>query len=169
MIFRPAWILGIDLGTTTGTALLAADGSIVSQTVRLPRANPTAAYLALAGAIDCEIERQVKRLGHGGMVAYEDVPAQAHTAGDAAHRWGGFEAILMMACGRADVPFLGVPPATWKRAAGLGSGTGPAAALLAARGRWADAGIASPDEAVARWIAVAARRMVDERKIRRAR
>jgi hypothetical protein len=145
-------ILGLDLGTSTGWAV--ADGPRVTRSGvwRLPPADPSAAYAALR---DC-LEYELSEMPVPGLVAYEAVPASAHRGGDAAHRWGGFEAIVLAECEARQVRYLGVPIATWKRAAGLRSGTGPAEALAAAHRRWPVPHFETADEAVARWVAIAA-------------
>lgn len=144
-------ILAFDLGTTTGWAYM--HGSwIESCVIRLPKASPALAYAELAA----EIERILNTSPGLDVIAYEAVPAQAHSGGIAAHRWGGYEAILLLTALRWRVPYLGLMPTQWKRAAGLRSRTGPGEALAAARARWPLDTFATADEAVARWIAVAA-------------
>lgn len=150
-------ILGLDLGTTTGYALV--NGSEVAQSgvLRLPGAEPSRAYSLfrefLEDSLICWHVLDARRVD---LVAYEAVPAQAHAGGDAAHRWGGWEALLLAECERAGIRYLGVPIARWKKAAGLRSGSSPADALAAARKRWPGYKFATADEAVARWIAVSA-------------
>jgi len=143
-------ILALDLGMTTGWARTTDDGTVYSSGVwcmdgwDVPRA-----YSQIREDIEM-------RVGTVSLVAYEDVPASAHRGGDAAHRWGGFEAIVLTACYRHRKQYLGVKPAQWKRVAGLRSGSGPEDALRAAQARWPDHVFATDDEAVARWVALAA-------------
>lgn len=151
-------ILALDLGTTAGWALVAPSGVVFSSGIwRLPAARPSQAYRELADYLAAAVAgwpgRDVRSVE---LVAYEAVPAQAHAGGDAAHRWGGFEALVLAECERTRTRYLGVGIARWKRAAGLRSGSGPAAALAAARARWPGVAFASADEAVARWVGVAA-------------
>lgn len=152
-------ILALDLGTTTGWALH--DGRDVAESGawRLPKADPAAAYLELGDKLLHLYKRRSVNL-----IAYESVPAQAHAGGDAAHRWGGFEAIVLFGCARFQVQYLRVGIATWKRAAGLRAGTGPAEAIAAAQRRWPGVEFAAEDEAVARWVAVAAASRTGRRK-----
>lgn len=145
-------ILALDLGTLTGWATLDARGRLRSGLWRLPEANAIAAYVALRQHL-----REILDARHPRLVAYEDVPGNVHLSGESAHRWGGFEAVVLLACAEHRVPrFLGVNPATWKTAAGLTTETSEGPALAAARRRWPGVRFESADEAVARWVAVAA-------------
>ena len=98
------------------------------------------------------------------LLAFEDVPASAHSGGDAAHVWGALHGVALTCCAETGTRYLGVGIATWKRAAGLRSHSNAAAALAAARRRWPGVDFAAEDEAVARWVAVAAQRMTAERR-----
>lgn len=149
-------ILALDLGLSTGLALHDGGDVTWSATVTLPAAAPSRAYAALRIHVESFVGYPVGDQRRPDLVAYEAVPAQAHVGGDAAHRWGGFEAIVLAECERARVRYLGIRPAEWKRAAGLRSGTDAADALAAARRRWPGVKFGSADEAVARWIAVTA-------------
>jgi hypothetical protein len=151
-------ILGLDLGTTTGFACLG-DLGIVSGVWRFPEAHPSRAYALLRSRLVATFDLAPADARRPHLVAYERVPGQAHVSSDAAHRWGGFEAILLAECERAKIPFLGVGIATWKKEAGLRSGTDAGVALVAAQQEWPKVTFATPDEAVARWIARAARRV----------
>lgn len=152
-------ILALDLGTTTGFALHDGRDVVRSGVWRFTASSPSSAY--------AELRHDLRLLlfwlppldparGEAHLLAYEAVPAQAHAGGDAAHRWGGFEAIVLAECEAERVRYLGIRPAAWKRAAGLRSATGEAEALAAAQRRWPGVVFGSEDEAVARFVAVAA-------------
>ena len=151
-------ILALDLATTTGWALH--DGVDVTRSGvwRLPKAEPAIAYDRLRGqVIDglCECKPD--------LLAYELVPGSIHKSGDAAHRYGGFEAVVLLECVASLTRYLGIPIATWKREAGVRTGTKDVHALKAARLRWPGVEFKTADEAVARWVAVAAARKVAAR------
>lgn len=150
-------ILGLDFGQTTGWAIGAGDGVIRSGVFELD-SDPAKAYRSLQLAMVT-----VRGWSYGiDLIAYESVPASVHRGGTAAHRWGGYEAIILAYCVQHGMPYLGVPIQTWKRAAGVRSASGPDEALQAARARWPGVEFATADEAVARWVAVAAHRMTAE-------
>jgi len=143
-------ILALDLGLQTGFALH--DGIDVDRSgVRYLPADHSAAVKSLH-----EWLRTVVRKNAVDLIAFEDVPAQAHSGGIAAHLWGAWYGIVLLAARQTGTRYLGVNPATWKRAAELGSGTGEADALRAARARWPRVPFETADEAVARFVAVAA-------------
>lgn len=148
-------ILALDLGTTTGYALLG-DVGIVSGVWHLPPANPSRAYATLRARLAVALDFPVGDARRPTLVAYEDVPGQAHVSTESAHRWGGYEAILLAECERTRIPFLGIGPATWKKRAGVRSGTDATIAMYAAQKEWPRKKFATPDECVARWVALAA-------------
>lgn len=145
-------ILALDLGTLTGWAIL--DGARFRRggTWDVSHAEPADRVHALRahvlGELACGID----------LVAYEHVPAQAHSGGDAAHLWGAWWGIVLLCCADTRTRYLGIRPAAWKRAAGLRSGSKTPEALAAAQRRWPGVEFESADEAVARWVAVAAAR-----------
>ena len=146
-----AAVLALDLGRATGWAFLEWGEVAISRPLFLP-VDDGRAMVALRKRI-----RELIRKHRPDVIAYEDVPAQAHTGGDAAHLWGAWYGCVMLVCRETGTPYLGVLPAQWKAAAGLLSASGPADALRAARARWPALGEgATEDEAVARWVAVAA-------------
>jgi Holliday junction resolvasome RuvABC endonuclease subunit len=49
------------------------------------------------------------------LVGFEEVPR--HRGVHAAHRYGGVVALIMKVCDQLEVPYTGVPIATWKRLA----------------------------------------------------
>lgn len=144
-------ILALDLGTLTGWATFTpkARPVIRSGVWNLADPEPGRRILALRRLLRAELPGVE-------LLAFEDVPAQAHSGGDAAHLWGAWWGELMATCSERRLRFLGVAPATWKRAADLGAGTDAIDALRAAQARWPGVRFATPDEAVARWVAVAA-------------
>lgn len=142
-------ILSLDLGLSCGWAC-APRGTIGSSgTWRLSEGDRARAYAALREELLSDVTR-----GDVSLIAYEDVPAQTHSGGDAAHFWGGLEGVVLTVCAETSTRYLGVKPAQWKRAAGLRSATGPAEALVAAKKRWPEWTFTSEDEAVARWVGV---------------
>lgn len=83
-------------------------------------------------------------------VAYEEV--RRHMGVDAAHVYGGLQAVLTAECERQGIPYEGIPVATIKKHA-TGKGNAKKDAMMnAARQRWS--GFNGDDnEADARWIA----------------
>lgn len=146
-----ASVLGLDLGRSAGWAFLDHGEVVDSCPIVLP-ADDGRAMVALRNRI-----RTLLRRYRPDVIAYEHVPAQAHTGGDAAHLWGAWYGCLMLVCRETGTPYLAIRPAEWKSAAGLLSASGPADALRAARARWPALGEGvTEDESVARWVAVAA-------------
>lgn len=142
-------ILAIDLGTTTGWAIGERD-VLTSGVWRLRSDSVAGTYAALRDEL-----REIVASAKPSVIAYEAVPGSAHRAGDAAHRWGGLEALVLVAAVDAGARYLGVGIATWKRVAGLRSHSTAADARAAAAARW-PVRLASSDEAVARWVLLAA-------------
>ena len=121
-------ILSLDLGTSTGWALRAADGHVVSgtQTFKPGRFEGGGMrYLrfrrwltetkAAAGAIEAVYFEEVRR--HAGV--------------DAAHAYGGFLATLTAWCEHHQIPYSGVPVGVIKKHA-TGKGNADKAAMVAA-------------------------------------
>ncbi|MDC7707231.1 crossover junction endodeoxyribonuclease RuvC [Vogesella indigofera] len=105
-------ILALDLGTTTGWALRASDGSITSGSecfrpqrfegggMRYLRFKRWLTELkAVAGGIDSLHFEEVRR----------------HVSTDAAHAYGGFLATLTAWCEHHQIPYQGVPVGTIKK------------------------------------------------------
>jgi hypothetical protein len=146
-------ILALDLGLKTGAAVLSPDGALLSWLWRLPGKTSAdhARFFQLAKSLLHALEENAPI----GLIAYEEL----HFAGggpDALISYGGLRATVLLTAAGAGVPYLGIKPATWKRAAGLEARTDAKDALAAAMRRWPAASFESPDVAVARWIAVAA-------------
>lgn len=145
-------ILALDLGLSTGVAWHDGTDVVRSRTLRVEGDSTAAQYAHFHATLLHWLREDVS------LVAYEAVPAQAHSGGDAAHRWGGWEACVLLACVERHVCYLGLRPAEWKRAAGLRAGSKAPDALRAAQERWPGHRFTSEDEGVSRWIAVAAAR-----------
>lgn len=144
-------ILALDLGLRCGVAITGGE-PIASEIWQLDRDDDQAhsRFGRLFVLLSCRVESVEPDL-----IAYEEL----HFAGggpDALVSYGGLRGVLLLVAARHDTRYLGVKPATWKKAAGLGAGSKAKDALAAARARWPGVEFASADEAVARWIAVAA-------------
>jgi len=143
-------ILGLDLGTTTGWAVR--DGGVCASGMWLLKP-PRGAAFGYRFREFGVLVRGVVVHDEVGLVAYEDVKAHAGTL--AAHVYGGFLAILEVACGDLGVPLkaLGVG-AIKKFATGKGNAD-KETMVLAARRRWPEWKREKYDhnEADARWIA----------------
>lgn len=105
-------ILALDLGTTTGWALCAADGPIVSGTMsfrpsRYERGGMR--YLRFRSWLN-EI---ANRVGEIGTVHFEEV--RRHVSTDSSHIYGGFLAHLSAWCEVQKIAYQGVPVGTIKR------------------------------------------------------
>lgn len=146
MSTRSRRILALDLGTRTGWALRTDTGIDGSGAWKLPSAEPGRAYSEFFERLTDEV-----RLSRPTFLAYEDVPARAHRGGDAAHRWGGFESLVLVAARWNDVRVVPVPIQSWKKYAGLPAASGPDEALAACRGLHPE--VRSPDQAVAIFVA----------------
>ena len=143
-------ILALDLGLKCGVAVLRGS-DFDSNLWRLDEIDYAhGRFHSLDVHLAAAIEEHRPRI-----IAYEEL----HFAGggpDALVSYGGLRAVVLLAAARAAVPYLGVSPATWKRVAGLGAGTKAKDAAVAARVRWPGVSFQSDDEAVARFIALAA-------------
>lgn len=151
----PRTILALDLGTTAGWATVSLGGDLpyvsASGVFALPGGDKSRAYRAWRLALDATWTR----LRLGVVVAYEEGPPRVQR-GVAAQRWGGFEAILLDACEARRTPYIGLTPTQWKAHAGVRLASGPDEALRAAQAAWPGHTFRTPDEAVARWIGMAA-------------
>ena len=120
--------LALDLGTHTGWALRARDGTITSGTIsfrpgRFEGAGMT--FLRFRGWLE-----EIAGLAHGlDTVVFEEVRRHAGTT--AAHVYGGFLAHLTAWCEHERVPYRGVPVGTIKRHA-TGKGNAGKEAVIAA-------------------------------------
>lgn len=143
-------ILALDLGLKCGVAMIDGD-RMTSNLWRLDESDlPHWRFHALRLNLGVAVESYRPQL-----VAYEEL----HFAGGgpaALVSYGGLRAVVLLEAAQSNVKYLGIGPSTWKKAAGLGAGTKAADALAAARARWPGHEFQSHDEAVARWIALAA-------------
>lgn len=120
-------ILSMDLGTTTGWALLTLSDSIVSGTISFKPQRFEGGgmrYLRFKKWLD-EI------LGTNGNISavyFEEV--RRHMGVDAAHAYGGFMAHLTAWCETHSIPYQGVPVGTIKRHA-TGKGNANKDAVIA--------------------------------------
>lgn len=124
-----AALLALDLGTTTGWALRAPEGSVVSgaQSFRPSRFEGGGMrFLRFRGWLE---ELVATSGGTLGAVFFEEV--RRHAGVDAAHVYGGLLATLTAWCEHRRIPYSGVPVATIKRHA-TGKGNADKAAVIAA-------------------------------------
>lgn len=104
--------LCLDLGTTTGWALLEDDGSSNSGTVSFkPQRFEGGGMRFLRFKRWLTDTKNV--VGHIDAVYFEEV--RRHLGVDAAHAYGGFMAHLTAWCEHHGIPYLGVPVGTIKR------------------------------------------------------
>jgi Holliday junction resolvasome RuvABC endonuclease subunit len=108
----PAAILALDLGTTTGWALLGADGVVTSGTASFKPSRYDGGgmrYLRFRAWLE-QLRRYAGRIE---AVHFEEV--RRHVGVDAAHLYGGFLATLSAWCEHQTIPYQGVPVGTIKR------------------------------------------------------
>jgi Holliday junction resolvasome RuvABC endonuclease subunit len=121
-------VLALDLGTTTGWALLTGDGRITSGTISF---KPT--RFEGGGMRYLRFRRWLAEIadlaGGIGRIAFEEV--RSHAGTDAAHVHGAFLGMLTAWCEERAVPYEGVPVATIKRFA-TGKGNAGKEAVIAA-------------------------------------
>lgn len=120
--------LALDLGTSTGWALLTADGRTVSGTESFKPGRFEGGgmrYLRFRRWLT-ELKGTTEGLE---AVYFEEV--RRHIGVDAAHAYGGFLATLTAWCEHHSIPYQGVPVGTIKRHA-TGKGNADKAAMLAA-------------------------------------
>lgn len=107
-------VLALDLGTTTGWALMGRDGSIVSDTESFKPHR-----FEGGGMRFLRFKRwltEVKQSTDGiDAVYFEEV--RRHLGVDAAHAYGGFMAHLTAWCEHHQIPYQGVPVGTIKKSA----------------------------------------------------
>ena len=124
-------ILALDLGTTAGWAVRAADGLITSGAVSFKPGRFDGGgmrYLRFANWLS-ETE---KLAGPFGVIHFEEV--RRHAATDAAHVYGGLMATLTLWAETREIPYQGVPVGTIKRHA-TGKGNAPKQAIVEAMER----------------------------------
>jgi hypothetical protein len=126
-------ILALDLGTTTGYAIAAATGAIVSGTVSFRPSRYDGGgvrYLRFRAWLD----GVATDAGGIGVIHYEEI--RRHLGTDAAHIFGGLFATLTAWCEQHGIAYQGVPVGTIKRfIAGKGNADkGAVIAAIRARG-----------------------------------
>lgn len=121
-------LLALDLGTTTGWALRAADGLITSGTVSFRPSRYDGGGMRYV-RFRAWLERLAEDAGPIGAIHFEEV--RRHVGTDAAHVFGGLLATLTAWAETAGVPYQGVPVGTIKRHA-TGKGNAPKEAMIAA-------------------------------------
>jgi len=113
-------VLALDLGTTTGWALLESDGRIMSgsQSFKPQRFDGGGMrYLRFSRWLAelCDVGKPIPK-----EIVYEEV--RRHAGVDAAHAYGGFMAHLQSFCEQREIPCSGVPVgAIKKHATGRGN------------------------------------------------
>lgn len=121
-------ILALDLGTTTGWALMARDGSITSGTESFKPHR-----FEGGGMRFLRFKRwltEIKQTSDGiDAVYFEEV--RRHLGVDAAHAYGGFMAHLTAWCEHHQIPYQGVPVGTIKKHA-TGKGNASKDEMIAA-------------------------------------
>jgi hypothetical protein len=121
-------LLALDLGTTTGWALRAADGLITSGTVSFRPSRYDGGGMRYV-RFRAWLERLAADAGPIGAIHFEEV--RRHVGTDAAHVFGGLLATLTAWAEATGVPYQGVPVGTIKRHA-TGKGNAPKEAMIAA-------------------------------------
>lgn len=117
--------LALDLGTTTGWALLDEGGiSSGSQSFKPGRFDG-------AGMRYLRFKRWLTEMKGGGLSAVYFEEVRRHQGVDAAHCYGGLMAILMAWCEQHEIPYQGIPVGTLKRFA-TGKGNADKRAMIAA-------------------------------------
>jgi hypothetical protein len=125
-------ILALDLGTTTGWALRAADGLITSGTVTFRPSRYDGGgmrYLRFRVWLDS----LAVDVGRPGAIHFEEV--RRHAGTDAAHIFGGLLATLTTWAEMHSVPYQGVPVGTIKRHVAAKGNADKAAVMAAVRAR----------------------------------
>ena len=121
-------ILALDLGTTTGWALMTRDGSITSGTESFKPHR-----FEGGGMRFLRFKRwltEIKQTSDGiDAVYFEEV--RRHLGVDAAHAYGGFMAHLTAWCEHHQIPYQGVPVGTIKKHA-TGKGNASKGEMIAA-------------------------------------
>jgi Holliday junction resolvasome RuvABC endonuclease subunit len=141
-------LLALDLGTSCGWCLT--NGSLFSSGVwRLAAGRFEGGgmrYLRFRNLL-----KEMFDLGKVDRVAYEEV--RMHLGTDAAHLYGGFQAVLTEECELRGIPYQGIPVGTIKKHA-TGKGNAKKDAMIeAAHQKWPAANISDDNEADARHLA----------------
>jgi Holliday junction resolvasome RuvABC endonuclease subunit len=105
-------ILALDLGTTTGWALLSPDGIVTSGTASFKPSRYDGGgmrYLRFRSWLE-QLRNYAGRID---AIHFEEV--RRHVGVDAAHLYGGFLATLTTWCEHETIPYQGVPVGTIKR------------------------------------------------------
>lgn len=128
-------ILALDLGTTTGWALLHLDGTITSGTEHFKPQR-----FEGGGMRFLRFKRWLAELlstsGHINAVFFEEV--RRHAGVDAAHAYGGFMGHLTAWCEHHNIPYQGVPVGTIKKHATGKGNAGKDDMILSVRQRGHD-------------------------------
>lgn len=127
-----AVILALDLGTTTGWAVQAADGVITTGTVSFRPSRYDGGgmrYLRFRGWLD-QLARDA-----GPIMAIHFEEVRRHVGTDAAHVYGGLLATLTAWAESSSIAYQGVPVGTIKRHATGRGNADKAAMMVAARAR----------------------------------
>ena len=128
LISRPGAILALDLGTTTGWALMPENGVATSGTALFRPSRYDGGgmrYLRFRGWLE-ELRRYA---GDIHSIHFEEV--RRHNGVDAAHIYGGFLATLTGWCEHRGIPYEGVPVGTIKKFI-VGKGNAGKEAVIAA-------------------------------------
>lgn len=125
---HPVSLLSLDLGTTTGWAVLHRDGTITSgsESFKPGRFEGGGMRFLRFKRWLTEVKNSVDGLD---AVYFEEV--RRHAGVDAAHAYGGFMAHLTAWCEHHQIPYQGVPVGTIKRHV-TGKGNADKAAMVAA-------------------------------------
>ena len=105
-------VLSLDLGTTTGWALLKNDGIVTSGTANFKNKRFEGGgmrYLRFGNWLD-EVKDNAKEIN---ALYFEEV--RRHIGTDAAHVYGGFMATLTSWCEANSIPYSGIPVGTIKK------------------------------------------------------
>jgi hypothetical protein len=119
-------VLALDLGTSTGWALMSSDGPIVSgvESFKPQRFEG-------GGMRFLRFKRWLTELKGGGLAAVYFEEVRRHAGVDAAHVYGGFMGTLTAWCEAHEIPYAGVPVGTIKKHA-TGKGNADKDAMIAA-------------------------------------
>ena len=125
-------ILALDLGTTTGWALLASDGHITSgsESFRPQRFEGGGMRFLRFKRWLTEIKQSCDGID---CLHFEEV--RRHVSTDAAHAYGGFLATLTAWCEHHQIPYQGVPVGTIKKHATGKGNAGKEEVIAAIRAR----------------------------------
>jgi Holliday junction resolvasome RuvABC endonuclease subunit len=105
-------LLALDLGTTTGWALLSPDGIVTSGTASFKPSRYDGGGMRYL-RFKSWLEQLRDYAGRIDAIHFEEV--RRHVGVDAAHLYGGFLATLTTWCEHETIPYQGVPVGTIKR------------------------------------------------------